>query len=228
MENIKKFYEDKYKDKELERFDNYPRNLLLAKVLGKYMKPEGRALDLACNDGVVAKYLEDQGLDVTGMDISDHALDAARSRGLKKLYQGDVQEALPFADSGFDLVWWGDNVEHLFEPMKTLREIHRVLDDEGYLLLSAPNMGWIYCRIEYLITGSIRRTESMDAPPWQWDHIRFFNRNTIEAFINGGGFEMVGFWGTGERPSHVIPARFWPSMFGKLMLVAARKKKDIG
>ena len=45
----------------------------------------GKVLDVGCGAGRVALYLQEKGLDVTGIDISPLALKVCRERGLKKV-----------------------------------------------------------------------------------------------------------------------------------------------
>ena len=65
---------------------------------------------------------EFSGIELTGVDIEQAQLDAARSH----LAQGDIQAtlvradavALPFSDGAFDHVWMMWFVEHLTDPLE--------------------------------------------------------------------------------------------------------------
>jgi SAM-dependent methyltransferase len=223
--DIKKLYETKYACAEAQRFDEYERNRLLARHAPRFCKAGMRALDLGCRDGVIASYFQRLGLSVAGMDISEKALALARERGIKDLTQGDLEKIpLPYEDSTFDIVFWGDNVEHLFEPAKVLHDLKRILKRGGVLLISVPNMGCIWYRLYYLYHGMIIRTESPDSPSWEWSHIRFFNKRSMAAFLDAGGFEMSHFWGCSSNAVLDAGARIWPSFFGGIMLVCATRK----
>ena len=50
---------------------------------------------------------------------------------------GSVME-LPFVDHSFDVVLCTEVLEHVPEPVKTLKEFHRVLKPGGHLILSVP------------------------------------------------------------------------------------------
>jgi SAM-dependent methyltransferase len=126
--DIKALYESRYACTDLQKFEDYERNRLLTRCSPLFCKAGMRILDLGCRD----------------LDISENALGLARKRGLQDLQQGDIEKPLPYKDEAFDLVFWGDNVEHLFEPLKALNEIHRVLKRNGTMILSAPNMGCIW------------------------------------------------------------------------------------
>src|ERR1043165_6096739 len=90
-----------------------------------YEVPVGsKVLDVGCNDGVFAQMLvEKRKCDVTGIDISEVALEEARKKGLKVL-KADV-ENLPFKDGEFDVVLGMELLSHLFDPKKALQEMSR-------------------------------------------------------------------------------------------------------
>ena len=221
--DVKSLYENKYAFAGMEVFDAYERNRLLKRIAPGFCKPGMRLVDLGCNDGVVAEYFMRLGLDVAGMDISAAAIARARQRGIKDLRQGDVEQPLPFGDEECDAVFWGDNVEHLFQPLKVLAEVRRVLKPGGILIVSAPNMGCIWYRICYLFSGMIRKTECKDSDPWEWQHIRFFNRRVMQRFLEAGGFKTVRFSGCSSNTVLDLLSRLRPSLFASVMVVVAKK-----
>lgn len=221
--DTKKLYESRYKYSDQVLFNAYHRNVLLAKVAHKYLCAGTKVLDLGCNDGVVASYFFDMGLDVFGFDISERALALARKRGLPKLKQGNVENKLPYEDEYFDVVFWGDNAEHLFDPLSSLKEINRITKTNGYLIITAPNMGWIINRLYYAFLGMPRRTEGHNNPPWQWEHIRFFNKRIVTIFLSEGGFDLLCFYGSDKRALFNVMSMFCPSMFASVFLAVAQK-----
>lgn len=97
-----------------------------------------KVLDFGCNDGTFMEMLKDKrGCDVTGVDVSDVALEVARKKNLNVLnYDGDI---LPFEDGTFDYVLCMEVLSHVFDPSKALKEIKRVLKKNGVLLGSCPH-----------------------------------------------------------------------------------------
>ena len=63
------------------------------------------------------------------------------------------EEGLPFEDSSFDLVTCTEVIEHLEHYRKTIREMYRVLEPGGTLVISTPNILNLKSRIRYLIFG---------------------------------------------------------------------------
>ena len=93
-------------------------------------RPErGRLLDVGCATGVLLDVARAGGWDVTGVDVSDYAVDFCRSRGLT-VHHGDVESAR-FPSAHFDVVVMDDTVEHLADPRATLAELARLLVPGG-------------------------------------------------------------------------------------------------
>lgn len=206
-------------------FESYERNRLLRDLLPRFVIHGQTILDVACNDGAVMEYFVSQGLNPSGLDISRHALAFATQRGLQNVKQGDVEKEFPYPDASFDHVFWGDNAEHLLQPLKTLREIGRVLrKPNGYLFMSVPNMGCVRYRLHYLLHGAPPRTEGHDNPPWLWEHIRFFNTAILQQFLHAGGFEVLHLFGCHRRKSLDPLARRFPAAFATLLLAVARPR----
>jgi SAM-dependent methyltransferase len=94
-----------------------------------------RILDAGCGSGRTLDELTDYG-DVSGVDVSQEAVDATRGRG-HEARVGSVTD-LPFADATFDLVTCLDVVEHTPDDRRTLSELRRVTRPGGTLLLTVP------------------------------------------------------------------------------------------
>ena len=101
--------------------------------------PDGATvLDVGCNDGAMMQLLRDaKKCDVTGIDVSETALNLARQKGLK-VFNMDA-ERMPFMNASFDVVILREVLVHIHEPIKALREIRRVLKPNGFLLGSTPH-----------------------------------------------------------------------------------------
>ncbi len=215
MKNVKKFYNEFWSEDRGE-FGSYIRNLELPKLfkLGELV------LDIGCGDGVVGDFLQKKvGVQVIGIDISEQAVKKARDKGIDaKVY--NIEQRFPFADNTFDKVFWGDNIEHLFNPKQTIKEIKRVLKKEGKLILSCPNMGYWRYRIHYFLNGSLPDTEWTGLAPWAWSHIRFFNLKILKDFLYTFGFKKTTkVLGVSERRLDKLFLKINPSLFGMILIL---------
>lgn len=107
-------------------------------VAGLCLGPESRVLDLACGAGIVSEEILRRCPDarVAALDISPESLDLARRR-LARWGRGRVTyveasaDRVPLPDRSFDLVVMGNSIHNLPDVRELLREVHRLLDDQG-------------------------------------------------------------------------------------------------
>jgi 2-polyprenyl-3-methyl-5-hydroxy-6-metoxy-1,4-benzoquinol methylase len=100
-----------------------------------------KILDVGCGTGYGTAYLAETASSAIGIDLSRQAI----RYGTKRYRHPGVAflrmnaESLGFADGSFDFVISTENFEHLRDQNACLREISRVLKDDGMLLLATPN-----------------------------------------------------------------------------------------
>lgn len=219
MDNFKQHYEEYWTERKNE-FGSYERDNVLP---GLFKKGE-KILDLGCGDGEIGKSLQERiGVRVSGLEISLKAAGRARKNGID-VKVGSVEEKFPFSDESFDAVFWGDNVEHLFNPMGTAEEIKRVLKKNGRLVVSCPNMGYWRYRIYYFLKGRLPDTEWTGNDPWGWSHIRFFNFFLLESFLIKAGFKTVGCHvAVSPRRIDKLLIKLSPSLFGMVQILDIEK-----
>jgi SAM-dependent methyltransferase len=102
------------------------------------LTPQSRMLDLGCGRGGVVELFWRQvelavGLDPDAPSLTDH-----RAPGMPVIR--GLGERLPFAADSFDLVVSVWVMEHLKEPLVTLREVRRVLRPGGHFVFLTPNL----------------------------------------------------------------------------------------
>lgn len=97
---------------------------------------EVRVLDAGCGSGRTLDELAGYGT-VSGLELSEEGVAAARRRGHEDVRRGRVEE-LPWPDATFDLVTCLDVVEHTPDDRATLRELRRVTRPGGHLLVTVP------------------------------------------------------------------------------------------
>ncbi|WP_448562199.1 methyltransferase domain-containing protein [Trichothermofontia sp.] len=223
--SIRSFYEENYQHYGSEcigNFHNYERNRVLTKI---YSNGQGkRILDLGAGNGLVSRFFLDLGYEVYAIEWTTAGVNSLVNLGIKAT-QKDLEEVpYDYPDNFFDEVFWGDNIEHLFFPERVAREIYRILKPNGRLVLSTPNHGWIINRLYYLIMGVPRRTEGQRLPIWEWEHIRYFNKKEIFAFLKYCGFtKEYRFYAAERRQPFAFLATYFPAWLGSVMIVTARK-----
>jgi 2-polyprenyl-3-methyl-5-hydroxy-6-metoxy-1,4-benzoquinol methylase len=100
-------------------------------------RPGARLLDVGSGGGHDMDLLQQLGWQVEGVEFDPKAAAVARARGL--LVHAGTLEQQSFPDEQFDVVSLSHVVEHLHDPLATLRECRRVLKTGGDLVVATPN-----------------------------------------------------------------------------------------
>ncbi|WP_115864682.1 methyltransferase domain-containing protein [Halorussus litoreus] len=103
---------------------------------------DDRVLDVGCGTGFGTEGLLEHTRNVHGLDQSVHQLEQAWDKFGKhepvSFYRGDA-ERLPFRDDSFDVVWSSGSIEYWPNPVATLRDMRRVVEPGGQVLVVGPN-----------------------------------------------------------------------------------------
>lgn len=98
-------------------------------------------LDAGCGLGDVERAMPSW-VNVFGLDISDKAIkSSSRKAQLPTNYQIGSVENIPWANQRFDVVWCGETVEHLDDPVRGISELFRVTGEQGLTIISIPYRG---------------------------------------------------------------------------------------
>ena len=153
----------------------------------------GRALDLGCAQGNVALLLAEAGMESWAVDLRPHFLEYAGQKYERGKFRRCAAnaEALPFADGTFDLVVWGEMIEHVAYPERVLSEIRRVLRPGGHLVLSTPNGQRL--RTGLPTFSAVADREALVAKQYKPDsdgHLFLFAQRELETLLAASGFQV--------------------------------------
>jgi len=119
---------------------------VLRKITSLRIPPGASILDVPCGGGALTARLTQMGFNVFAADIepvqavlNDHFRFVDLNR-----------QAVPWPDETFDVACSIEGIEHLENPHRFLREIHRVLRPGGRLILTTPNIVSLRSRVRFL------------------------------------------------------------------------------
>lgn len=115
-----------------------------------------RVLDVGSGEGYGAYLMAEMARSVTGVDISESAVEYARGRYIKENLRFAVSSETAFPlDGPFDRITCFEVIEHLSEEHQhaLLSEMSRTLDGEGVALISTPNKA-IYNELDHASSPS--------------------------------------------------------------------------
>lgn len=103
--------------------------------------PHAKAIDLGCGDGDFSvKVKEKIGCsEMWGVDICDESLEKAEKRGII-VREANLNSTLPLEAGSYDVIISNQVVEHLFYPVKFMKEVYRILRPNGYAVISTENL----------------------------------------------------------------------------------------
>ena len=156
--------------------------------------PEGTisVLDVGCAEATMFQELRNKGVTYyCGIDIinTPEFLSLIKPR-LDRYIHCDLNRTVtfPFKDEEFDVIIFGDILEHVFDPWSVLERFVRHLKPNGTIIISIPNSLLHYSAFRKIITG----THSYQSSGlWDNTHIRFFSRRMVLGMINKAGLEVV-------------------------------------
>jgi 2-polyprenyl-3-methyl-5-hydroxy-6-metoxy-1,4-benzoquinol methylase len=169
-------------------WEYYPTYLAKLRVVRDWLDrlpPGTRVLDAGCGEGVLVEEYASR-LAIEGVDEN---YSSARVR-LASI------TALPHADRSFDRAMCLDVLEHLtFEDQpRALAELFRILEPDGELLVSVPNLAHLQSRVHFLLTGRLIRTASEQKHPGDrpaGDYVRLAERAGFVLLARQGIFPTV-------------------------------------
>jgi SAM-dependent methyltransferase len=164
----------------LRRWDRRRRVRRLCRIVTSHCGG-GKLLDVGCATGNFLGEMRAFGdWDLYGVELSGEAAAYARSRLGLTVAQGTLREA-SFGDDSFDVVTLWDVLEHVEEPLATLREVRRVLKPGGLLLFSTPNLR----SFDRTLAG--RYWAGYDVPR----HLYLFPEPVLEGMLQASGFAEI-------------------------------------
>jgi ubiquinone/menaquinone biosynthesis C-methylase UbiE len=171
----------------------------------KFIDDRKTIVDIGCGEGILLEKIVQRFTQKTafGIDASIENVSICRTHNLK-VYAGSVYE-LPLDDDSCDCVLFIEVIEHLDNPEKAIKEIHRVLKKDGELILLFPHD--CVFKLARIVTLNIREA-LYDA-----GHVRQWSPSEMIKFLNKNGFET--------RYRKNMPFYLW--LFSLHCLVVSRK-----
>ncbi len=161
----------------------YGNRAMAAGLAARYFREFGHArriLDVGCGTGDFGRHRPTADVEIHGVDVDVDAVRQATQHEIA--VRLDVETApLPYDDSFFDAVLAKDIFEHVLDPGRLAREIHRVLRPGGVVVASVV----------------VARPERVWA---DYTHVRGFTRRSAQLLLEDAGFTIEAVWRMGGVP----------------------------
>jgi len=148
-----------------------------------------RVLEAGCASGHVSEKLSAQGCTVVGIEIDGSVVEPAK-QWLERVIVGNFDDVSLWQELEgdlFDVILFGDVLEHLKDPLATLRESLRFLKPSGIVVISVPNIAHADVKIA-LINGQFPYSDDglLDRT-----HITFFTKESLLKVVKDAGLVEV-------------------------------------
>lgn len=203
-------------------------HLSAAQVL-EHTEPGDAVFEAGVSSGYFSRVLVAHDRVVDGFELDPEAAveaeEVCRSVHVGDLDAYDLEGALP--DAGYQVVLFGDTLEHLPDPSAVLRRLRPKLVDDGRLIISIPNIANWTMRLS-LLAGRFRYT---DRGILDRTHLRFYTRRGLIEMLDEAGFVVEHLEGSIPVPgvanetlcriAHRL-GNLRPSLFAYTFVVVAR------
>lgn len=187
---------------------------------------KGKLLDVGCGVGTISLELKKRSFEVYGIDFSSIATQKAKEKGINTIECDVDKNGLPFEDNYFNVVWAGDVVEHVFDPIFLLKEMRRVVKPTGKILLTVPNDMNLVKRTYIFITGKSPQSDIYRALN-QCKHHTMFSLELLEYMLSEASLSHYHIYSIIKIPrsskKRFTKSRMLGVLFGSVFIVEAHK-----
>ena len=184
-----------------------------------------RLLDVGAADGLLSRQLTERGWRVTAIE-GDPALAQAGARHCERMITLNLDREIPLGEGPFDVIVYGDVLEHLVDPLRVLVELDRSLGPGGFVIISVPNVAHLWIRL-LLLVG---RFDYLDRGILDHSHLRFFTERSLRAMLADAGLSVERFSATPAPLYQILPVswhRRWVAATHSINAVIAQKVRRL-
>jgi len=148
-------------------------------LLRKYIV-QRHIFEVGFGEGKFLAFLRDRGWRVAGIELSKNAFLEAKKRYKLHLEWGKIEEK-EYPKENFSLVTMYMVLEHIHKPLELLKSLHRLLREQGILIIQVPNFASLQSKIFRSQWYSLRLPR----------HMYHYTPKTLQRLLMKASFEVV-------------------------------------
>jgi SAM-dependent methyltransferase len=152
-------------------------DLFMKPILEQYPRP--KILDYITQDGLFLHSVKERyhNCELYGHEMREGMAQSTRQKGIE--VRCSLIEDAGYPDEFFDVIMTRHTLEHLYEPVIAVKELHRILKADGLLIVELPNVD----TLARMIFGK-------HWSGWWERHINHFSPKTLRRFLDNTGFRV--------------------------------------
>jgi len=149
-------------------------------------KPSGEFFEIGCGMGYFLEFARRNGYTVSGIEYAELGVKTCQTKFGLTVQRGSFED-LPIQPDRYDVMFMGDVLEHLVQPLDMLRKVHSMLRPTGVFAAEVPSM-FNSLTGRWAIAGMrvLKTRKKIGMPPY---HVNEFTPKTLRSMIERAGFK---------------------------------------
>jgi 2-polyprenyl-3-methyl-5-hydroxy-6-metoxy-1,4-benzoquinol methylase len=170
------------------------RFLFSVELIKKYLPKNASSLkiaDFACGTGNVGITLFEEGYDVTFVDNEPKFFEYIKLKSEGKINKFILGDCSTYkSEEKFDVIFFGEAIEHMANPDKTIANLRDNLKTGGLLCLTTPNGDFVDCyepnwnEVKHQTDRNEKLANNIG------NHVCEFTRNELKSILKENGFNI--------------------------------------
>jgi len=191
-------------------------------LIGEWIRPGSRVLDLGCGDGALLKHLQDtRNVTGYGLEIDDANVTRCISSDVNMI-QTDLDAGLQdFSGKSFDYVIMTQTLQAVHFPDRLLEEMLR-LGDEG--IVTFPNFAHWQNRVQLALGGRMPMSRTLPNPWYSTPNIHLCSVTDFEKLCAERGIHILQRVMVDHAHHRTPGATLLPNLLGKNALYRFQRR----
>lgn len=146
-------------------------------------------MEVGCGNGCLGEEIKKNAeVEIWGIEMMEDEAESAK-KVLDKVFVGKCEDFLnELPDNYFDVIYFNDVLEHLFDPYSLLSSIKNKLSSNGVVISSIPNMRY-HNELRKLLIKKDWKYEQHGV--MDFTHMRFFTQKSIRRMYEDAGYSVL-------------------------------------
>ncbi len=145
---------------------------------------EANFLDIGCGTGEIIEFMNNKGFKTVGIEPSEIAYNKMKEKKIEA-YNCDLYKFYEITTKKFDIINMTNVMEHMPNPVETLRICKNLLKDKGIIRIKVPND---FNELQLNVVEKLKVPKYWVSIP---DHVSYFDFKSLEKLLVHEGFRII-------------------------------------